>query len=180
MNEFFEQLANKMGPAIIAPDLINRGDASDDPQLAQLQRLADTDGVVINHLPEISLLRLRQAEGGHKLYSLIRNRSHSNVSSLFGEASRLIPQEQTLTVIEGIIGTYPNSFLDVHSEQLTEFVDALQSMKGEPDYHQLLTDYGVRRTDPEFWDYSDWVTEYYYRKLAVDAGLLDYNRLHNR
>lgn len=180
MKELFIQLANKMGPAIIAPDLINRGEASDDPQLAQLQRLADTDGVVINNLPEISLLRVKQREGGHKLYSLIRNRSHSNVSSLFGEASREIPEEQTLTVIEGIIGTYPNSFLDVNAEQLPDFVDALQSMKGKPDYQQLLTNFGVRRSHPKFWDYSDWVTEYYYRELPVDAGLLDYNRLHNR
>jgi hypothetical protein len=160
--------------------VINRGEASADPQLAQLQRLADTEGVVINNLPEVSLLRVKQPEGNHKLYSLIRNRSHSNVSSLFDEASREIPKEQTLTITEGIIGTYPNSFLDITVEQLPGFVDALQAMKGEPDYHQLLTDYGVRRTHPKFWNYSDWVTEYYYRELPVDAGLLDYNRFHNR
>ena len=93
MAELFNQLIDKMGPAVIVPDVINRGEASADPQLAQLQRLADTKGAVINKLPEVSLLRVRQVEGGHKLYSLIRNRSHSNVSSLFDEASREIPKD---------------------------------------------------------------------------------------
>lgn len=180
MTELFIQLADKMGPGIIAPDSINRGIESDDPQVAQLQRLANTDGLVIDYLPEVSLLRVKQADGMHKLYSLVRNRSHSNVSSAFREASRLIPQEQTLTVVEGVIGTYPNSFIDISAEQLPDFVDALQAMKEEADYQQLLTDYGVRRTHPKFWDYSDWLTDYYYKSKPIEAGLLDYNRLENR
>ncbi len=180
MLEFFVQLAKRLGPKIILPDPINRGSPSEDYQLAQLQRLANTAGRVINHLPEVSIMRVKQQDGDHKLYTLVRNRSHSTVSSMFRESDHLIPEEQTLTVTEGIIGTYPNSFIDIEAQQLEAFVDELQAMDEEADYRQLLTRYGIRRTNPQFWSYSDWLTEYYYKRLPIDAGLLDYNRFENR
>lgn len=180
MTEFFLLLAEKMGPQIIAPDPINRGINATNPELAQLQRLADIGGQILDYFPEAAILRINGSDGKGKLYSLIRNRSHSNVSSLLGEAKRLIPAEQNLTVVEGVVGNYPNSFFDVNQQQLGDFVDKIAAMNSDQSFTQLMSDYGVRRTNPQFWNYSDWVTDYYYKNRPIEAGLLDYNRYNNR
>jgi hypothetical protein len=180
MTQFFIMLADKMGPDIIRPDLINRGVQVKDPLIASLQRLADIQGKKLDQLPAVAMLRVNKSNGEQSLYSLIKNLSHSNVSSIFNEQSRLIPEEQTLSVVAGVIGSYPNTFFDVNEQQLSAFVDAVQELNSDAAYAQLLSEYGVRRTDPQFWDYSDWLTATYYDIAPLEAGLLDYNRIENR
>ena len=106
--------------------------------------------------------------------------SISRLSGLFGETFRLIEAEQTLTVVEGILGSYPNTFIDVTEVQLAEFVEQLSVMKSESDYQRLLDRFAIRRTDPRFWPFSDWMQNYYRQSQPLRAGLLDYNRLENR
>jgi hypothetical protein len=43
-----------------------------------------------------------------------------------------------------------------------------------------LDDYGVRRTDPTFWQVSDEVARLNHLQHPNTAGVLDYNRLENR
>jgi hypothetical protein len=180
--ELFEQVAQRLGPQVIALDPINRPAVagSDDPVIQQVQRLAQLKGTVLSPLPEQALLRVTRIDGSHRLFSLVRNLSHRNVSGLFGESKRLIDDEQTLTVVEGVVGAYPNVFIDVAEPQLPELVRQLSSMSGDADYQRLLDRYGVRRTDPDFWQFSDWLQRYYQQRQPIVSGLLDYNRLENR
>jgi hypothetical protein len=91
------------------------------------------------------------------------------MSSLLSEESNLLPEEDTLTVVSGILGYYLSVYLTVSANQLTE-----------QDYAQWLDIYGMRRTDPGFWSHSDTIQQLNAQQQPIHAGLLDYNRLENR
>lgn len=180
--EFFNRVKQAFGEAVIAPDPINPTPHASEvkPYQKLLQDLAAVKGMPLEYLPEQSLMRLRLSEGGVRLISLIRNRAHSNVAQLFNEKDRFIPEEQTLTVAEGIIGAYPNAFFDVAEEDLERFVSGVAKLASEQSYGQLLGQFGIRRTNPQFWEFSDAVHALYFQRAPIDSGFLDYNRLENR
>jgi hypothetical protein len=45
------------------------------------------------------------------------------VSHLFGEQKRFVPAEQTLSVVDDVVGIDPNVFFDVKESELDKFVD---------------------------------------------------------
>jgi len=53
-------------------------------------------------------------------------------------------------------------------------------MRTEDDYAQLLDNYGVRRTSPNFWQHSDALHTAFKQISPVEYGLFDYSRLENR
>jgi hypothetical protein len=50
----------------------------------------------------------------------------------------------------------------------------------EADYAALLDNYGIRRTNRNFWAHSDKFQRGVREQDALAAGILDYNRLENR
>ncbi len=177
--ELFEKLADKLGDS-----LITRGAASGDNQSPLnedlLYSLRHTKGIPVNQLAEVSLLRVSSNSGPDKVYTLIANRSHKNVSHLFGEADRIVEAEQTLTVVEGILGDYPNMFFHIHENQIVQFVETIKWLQTEGDYENLLDRFAVRRNSHQFWAFSDWLNEYFQTSKPIEAGILDYNRLDRR
>lgn len=141
----------------------------------------------LNHLPNKNVSLLPQVSyvmvyNGHtqQVYTILTNSAHSNVAHLFSEENRRLPEEDSLAVLRGIVGTYPNAFFKVEKSQLTEFVTSLTSMETEQDYSELKDKFAIRRTHPQFWTYADELHDWYRANQANDAGLLDFNRLENR
>jgi hypothetical protein len=126
------------------------------------------------------LLRLKLNNGSYRLVSLIKNRAHLNVSHLFGEQARFVPEEQTMSVVDYVVGTYPNIFFNVDENELEDFVGQFSAIKSEQDYVVLLDRFGVRRTNKDFWRFSDSIHDTYMNSHPVEAGYLDFNRLENR
>jgi hypothetical protein len=146
----------------------------------QLDRLASLRGRALSHLPEASILSLRDASGAERHLSLIANRAHTNVAELFDEAERRLPDEDTLLVASGFIAAYPNAFFAVDAKELSGFMDAVARLGSEADYRALLDRWGVRRSDARFWAHSDALHAAWRRSAPREAGLLDYNRFENR
>ena len=99
---------------------------------------------------------------------------------MFDEHKELIPEEDTITVANGFVGSYPNAFVRVEQTELAEFVDQVLALKTQTDYAQLMNHFGVRRTSPEFWAHADIVYETSKRDNPIEAGIFDFNRLENR
>jgi hypothetical protein len=118
--------------------------------------------------------------GQSEFSTVIRNNAHLNITSLFGEQKLRKPEEDTLTVVPGLIGAYPNVFFVVDMDQLEEFVYRVIEMKDESDYAELVSDFGIRRTNPEFWRHSDRFQEAFSRGAGIQGGILDFARLENR
>ena len=145
----------------------------------KLMRLNNMVGEAVSILPQVSYLMVN-GKRGDDVYTLINNSAHSNVAHLFSESERRIPVEDNLTVLAGVVGTYPNAFFQVNEQQLGEFINALELMKTEQDYSKLKDRFSIRRTNPNFWQYADQLHTWYKNNQANSAGLLDFNRLENR
>ena len=148
-------------------------------ETALMEVLAALVGDPVNQLPEVSILLVNDGDD-KRVYTLLKNVAHSNMSSLLDEESNLLPEEDTLTVVSGIIGDYPSVYLTVDAAQLPAFVARLAAMKTPDDYTAWLDDYGVRRSDPRFWQHSDTIQGLNQQLQPIRGGLLDYNRLQNR
>lgn len=137
--------------------------------------MARLRGGGIRHLPELSFLRV-----GEATYSLVQNKGLLNVSFMLRESSRRVPSEDTLTIVPGFIGSYPNFFFDVDPGQLPDFVRRVLYLAGPSDALALVEKYGVRRTDARLWAYSDEFNRRYRERHPVTAGIFDLNRYENR
>jgi hypothetical protein len=156
-------------------------DDEPDPALRQsLKRLAQVRGAALQWAAEASVLALESPGRPTRWYSLLRDNGHESVSYFLREKAQLRPEEDGLTVVPGILGSYPNAFYRVQVAQLDAFVKALAGLKSEADYAALSERFAVRRTDPRFWAHSDALHAAYAKAQPLAAGILDYNRLENR
>ena len=146
----------------------------------QLSLLMAGPNAAFSYLPEVAFLQVINGRGEKRSYSLLHNRAHTNNAQMFKEEDRLIPEEDTLTVVQGFIGAYPNMFFQINEGELAKFVAALTALASDADYTTLVQRFGVRRTAPWFWKLSDEFTAAYRAAHPIEAGLFDLNRYQNR
>lgn len=129
---------------------------------------------------DVALLRVVQQEGKDLVYTLLRNVAHSNISFLFGESERRVPEEDTLHIVPGVIGSYPNMFFVVEMEKFHLFVRFLSQLSRRGNSFSHLVDrFGVRRTHLNFWETYDWFNQWFHQNNPQTAGILDLNRYMN-
>ncbi len=145
----------------------------------ELDRLHRVTGAPATLMPQTAFVRIRAA-AGDRYVTLMQDSAHLNITSMFGERKERAPEEDTLSVIPGFIGSYPNAFYVVDESDLEAFIDAITQLRSEDDYSGLLDAYGIRRTDPEFWTNSDTFHLAYRQLYPLESGMLDFNRLENR
>jgi hypothetical protein len=121
-------------------------------------------------------VRVRNYEGSDRLFSIVINRWHDNVNSMFGEAKRLDPAKDTIDFLNGSIGAYPNYFLDLDASDVPDLFDLLENFDGSPEYIAKLHRYGINRGDKRFWETYDWFQQRMNDNDPVRAGLYDLNR----
>ena len=144
--------------------------------IAELSKLSQVQGVPASLLPQVVLVKIK----GHGLLTITSDSAYTNLSSMFGEADRRFVAEDRLTVANGVIGAYPNVFLELDESAIPELVKSIGELASEEDYGRLLDRFGVRRTDPRFWALSDSVLADYKRAEPLASGVLDYSRYENR
>jgi hypothetical protein len=126
------------------------------------------------------VLQIEPATGGPQYFSLLRDTAHANVAHLVREKASLVPADNRLTVVPGLLGAYPNAIYRINERDLPAFEAAIRSLASEADYRALADRFAVRRTSPGFWAVSDALHEAWRQAAPLEAGLLDYNRLENR
>lgn len=173
--EFFALLSARLGTS-----LSHRYDlaASDTPPnlLAPLQKLMQLKGSRIAYLPEVVLLRVVIRGEPDRLFTLIHNRDRSNVAVLFFEQAQWRPQFDTLTVVPGVIGAYPNAFWVIGENELPLLVQQLAKVNGPKSLREATARFVIGRTNPKFWRQSDWILNEYRNLDPVGWGILDYSR----
>mgnify|MGYP001829222264 FL=1 len=121
-------------------------------------------------------VRIRHYEGKDRFISIVINRWHDNVSSLFLENFFLDPAKDTIDFHAGPVGSYPNFFLDVAAEDIPDFFDMLENFDGSPAYREKLMRYAIYRSDERFWTVYDWFQERADEANGIHAGVYDLNR----
>lgn len=173
--ELYEKLRKHIGKASESSHQINQSNLSAEDTVL-LQKLRTAPGESIKFLPQTTIIRVPELG----LFTLVHNNAYSNISHLFGEEKRRIPKEDYLTIAKGIIGSYPNSLMQVNRKDIPDFVARVINIRSEADYQSLRDTYGIRRSNPHFWEFSDQLHKDFYLSDPNEAAILDYNRLENR
>jgi hypothetical protein len=125
-------------------------------------------------------LRIIHRDGKSRVNTLVVNRWHDNVNSLFGEESRLDSSKDTIDIIKGSVGSYPNLFAVVHYKDLPDFFDLVSNFDGSEHYLQKIKKYFISRSDPKFWETFDWFQAHFEHADPLNAGLYDLNRYYRK
>jgi hypothetical protein len=189
--ELLEKILARAGAAAGAPDTLNRCDLPpcDRPDASaversverELQRIASVRGGFVKLLPEVSFLRVRVGTDPSQdlVYALVHNDAHTNVAFMFDEAERRLPEEDTLTVLRGHFGSYPNFFFEIDAPDAGAFVEALQELRSDADLERFVGRHGIRRSDARYWETVDWLHGDLRRRSPREAGLYDLDRYQN-
>ena len=189
--QFAEQLLQRFATLNARPDPLNRcagehcyrdGLPADLRQAEQaLSRLASRPAAqlrVIHRLPEATLLRV-EGGGRREVYSLLRNRAHSNVAFMLGEELRYQPDRDTLTLYPEVMTSYPNFLFSVPAAQVADFVAAMEQAGDAAAFEHIVERWGIRRTHPQFWQHFHDLTAHIREHAPLEAGVLDMNRYQN-
>ncbi|MFZ5570271.1 MAG: fatty acid cis/trans isomerase [Thermodesulfobacteriota bacterium] len=188
-NEFFRKLLAHAGPAAVQHDFLNRCEQDDcrDPDAGPLEQAADRQirrltkikGARLQPLPDVAFMHIVM-NGGEKdlAYTLIRNKALSNNSMMFQEDRRRRIEDDTLTVVKGHMGSYPNAFSRIPFEELEAAVDIYLQVKDPVDYFMLARKYSIQRNSPDFWQEADWHYRTFMEREPVEGGVFDLYRFH--
>ena len=149
-----------------------------DRQLATITNIPFEELEGLKHLPENTFLRVTR-KGERTMYTIIRNRHHTNVAFLMGEKRRHKPKNDTLTLYPGIIGSYPNFIFSVEANEIEWFIDALTEAESKKDFEEVVQKWGIRRTHPGFWEILADITAWHKVQDPLQAGIFDINRYEN-
>jgi hypothetical protein len=131
---------------------------------------------VTNSDVNLLYVRVRNYEGRDRYFSIVINRWHDNVNSMFGEEARLDPSKDTMDFLVESIGAYPNYFFEVDGPDLPEFFEMLQNFDGSDEYIARFRRFGVNRADDDFWESYDRFQAQLESEDPLRAGLYDLNR----
>jgi hypothetical protein len=173
--EFFTQMRARLGTALdtryeLTP---NEGPAE---EIEQMQKLNALRGRTVAYLPEVVFLRVVRKGAPDMAYTLLHNSDYANVAVLLLDRERRRPQFDSLTVVPGFIGAYPNAFWRVTDAELPELVKRFSAVRTPQDYRALVERYAITRDNEKFWPYSDWMHRLYREREPVNWGLFDFNR----
>lgn len=178
--ELYQKLAAKVGK--VQPQRYQIALSQLQPNSkALLQALGRVKGTQATLLPELTMIMIEPEKTGKaEIFTLVRNSAHRNISSLFNEESNREPAKDDVTLVRGLLGSYPEAFWHIKEQDLAKVVAKVEGMQTEKDYEALLDLAAVRRTDPRFWAFSDKLNQAFFDSHPIESGWLDYNRLQNR
>lgn len=194
MREFDSDLLKRFAGINARPDPINRcpkdhhcyrpGDDAlqrkAEQALSALAAVPASKLPVVDQLPEASLIQVIGDNGEVDVFSMLRNRAHTNVAFMLGESLRYEPELDTLTIYPGVFTSYPNFMFKVHEADLDKFVAAMLGAGDKQQFiHDVVDPYGIRRTQPTFWDDFQAPTLYMDQHNPIQSGILDMNRYKN-
>lgn len=147
--------------------------------LKPLDHLSAKQSVWIRNLPELSYVVIHNEDGEiEQVVSMIINKAHANVSFIFGEEDRRIPDEDMLMLVDGAIGSYPNFIFWVERSELDKFTSQANKITDPVTMDRWVERYGVRRTDRRIWLILDKL-HHYRGRMGGGEGLLDVSRYDN-
>ncbi len=148
-----------------------------------MKKIEQLEGKNLFAFPDVAFVRVKTNKPNEDFaYTLIRNKAYKNVTSFLAdehERDRADIDQDSMTVVKGLAGSYPNFFFSVALSEIEAFVKHCAAIRTPEDYQKFVERYGVRRTHPEFWVLADWFQGESARNKLVRSGLFDLNRYDN-
>ena len=191
--ELYQYIRGRVAGIAQQTDALNRCGINDCPDRSlgfdttQVDRamntIAQIQGDSLHDLPDVAFARVTTDNPEQDLaYTLVRNKAYKNVTSFLAdetERDRADIEQDTMTVLNWLEGAYPNLFFSVKLSEIDAFTERCAAIRSRRDYEEFVNLYGIRRTNPDFWELADWFQERIARDQPVKAGLFDLSRYQN-
>jgi len=128
----------------------------------------------------LAYIRIKMNDQKDLVYTMVVNRWHENVALLFNEDSRLDSSKDSIHFIEGFIGSYPNMFLEVKQDDLSDFFKVIKNYDNSKEHLEKIINYTVNRANPKFWKSYDWFDKKFKEQDRLNYGIFDLNRYDRR
>jgi hypothetical protein len=125
-------------------------------------------------------VRVILPDGKDRVFTFVINRWHNNVNSLFSEKDRLDSSKDTIDIVPGSVGSYPNVFAVVDYRDLPDFFDMIANFQRNEHYLKKFKKYFISRSDERFWETYDWFQSNLNSADPLQAGLYDLNRYYRK
>jgi hypothetical protein len=192
--ELYQYITGRVAAVAQQADALNRCDFDEcreqsyDKDIVKvdtaMEMIAQMQGANLHALPDVAFVRVRMDNSEQDMaYTLIRNKAYKNVTSFLAderERDRSDIDQDTMTVVPWLEGSYPNFFFSVALSEIDAFTVRCAAIRNHGDYEKFIDMYGVRRTNPGFWELADWFQDEHTRIQPVSSGLFDLNRYQNR
>jgi len=192
--ELYDHIGDRLGPMTGDAYHLDRCGQTNciDPQDNTVEARADSfmreiaaiKGKRLRVFPDVAFVRIKTDKPETDFaYSLIRDKAYLSVTSLLSDESKRDNRDyahDTLTVVKGLEGSYPNFFFVVEPDELEDFTSRIININTLDEYERFAGIYGIRRTNDSFWETADWFQDEYAEQEPVLSGLFDLNRYANR
>lgn len=192
--ELYQYIRGRVAGVTQQADAMNRCGIQDclkrrpDTEIAQVDQamavIARLQGSSLHAFPDLAFVQVRMDDPQQdRAYTLIRNKAYKNVTSFLAderERDRADIEQDSMTVVNWLEGSYPNFFFSVAGSEIDAFTEQCAEIRNHKDYERFVDRYGIRRTSPGFWATADWFQDEYTRNQPVVSGLFDLNRYENR
>ncbi len=132
-----------------------------------------------NDKSNLAYIKIELNSGENLVYTMVINRWHDNVALMFDEDSRLDASKDRINFIEGFIGSYPNAFVVVKQDELSDFFNLIYNYQDTKNHKKRLLKYAINRANPKFWEVYDWFTKEFKKQDNIEFGLFDLNRYYD-
>jgi hypothetical protein len=191
--EFYQYIRDRLAGVAQQSDAMNRCGGHDcrkqahDADMVQVNRamgkIAQMQGANLHALPDVAFVRVRVDNPDQDIvYTLIRNKAYKNVTSFLAdelERDRSDIDRDTMTVAPWLEGSYPNFFFSVALSEIDAFSERCAAIRNHEDYEKFVDLYGVRRTNPVFWEMADWFLDQAAKENPMRSGIFDLSRYQN-
>jgi len=123
-------------------------------------------------LPSLTYLRVKDGDQSW-VYTIVANRSYAFNDVVFDENGAAQPKLDTMSVYRGLIGDFPNLFVEVELKDALPMLKALTLVKTEEEWSQWKSNYATLRNEAGFWAAFDWFTQWNFANRQPDAGHYD-------
>jgi len=192
-SELYNQMKRRMGDLLRQTNNINQcghincsetfKNSLKDRTDEAMQKLAKLKGNMLHELPEVSFVQIVTDDPEQSFnYTLIRNKAYKNVTTLLSD-ERIRDQQDvendSLTVVNWLVGSYPNFFFSLHANDIDRFIEQYTTISDQVSFDNFIERFGVRRTNPLFWETADWFQTRYAQQRPLHSGLYDLSRYSN-
>jgi hypothetical protein len=115
----------------------------------------------VSFMPELSYVRVFEdgdPESAGQWYSFIHNKERYNVAfvdALVPDEEILRPEDDSVNVVKGFVGSYANAIFNVPISRVKEFSNDILKLKNKETLTEFYKKYLVSRHNPNFWNYYD-------------------------
>ena len=192
VGDFVDQIVDRMSSKILGPvDYINTQSSRLQPLPSSINTIEDFEqglstltgfeASFARYFPNLTVLRVGGETG--QVYTVVANRGYRFHNQILMESLSRKPEKDYLSINKGIVGTYPELFIDIPSDRMEDFFWHIRTIKSEEDWLMLMDVYGqnsfgqevqyIPREDQNFWKFLDWLHSWNIVNNPEEAGILD-------